>query len=123
MKFLGSAVVVVLLSACQAHGPSELDLWTQRVDQIKVGMRREEVEKILKVPRYGYGPSTTITGGAQGCVYDVSTEYSVTVFYDYTGATRDGAGVALSTSSPDNRVIGPAVLNHRNQSEGVQPTD
>lgn len=111
MKYLGLSILVALLSACGIQSPSEANLWAERVSRIEVGMRREEVERILDISRIGYGPSTTVIGSAQGCVYLVSAAFTVTVFYDFTGATRSGAGFA----SPENRVIQPAILSHRNE--------
>ena len=79
---------------------------TECVNRIQVGMRRQQVEQIL--PRdgtSGYASTASISGGAQGVTYLVAAGYTVTVFYDYTGVPRDASGRALTTSSPDNRVL------------------
>lgn len=79
-------------------------MWTARVAQVHVGMRRAEVERILPPVVAGYR-GTTITGGAQGVHYYVAPGYSITIFYDYTGVQRDSKGLALFYESPENRVV------------------
>lgn len=88
--------------------------WTGRANQVRLGMRREEVERLL--PPYVFTPgksepgpwgyaSSTISGGAQAVSYYVAPRFRVTIFYDYTGAERDAGIVSTRHASPDNRVV------------------
>ena len=123
MKFIVVALAALALSGCQTQSEAQLKVWTERVNQITVGMRRAEVERILppyvapksnpELARYGYWIEGTISGGAKGIQYYVSPGYKVTVFYDYTGIPRDATGRALSTDSPDSRVIQPVELSYQ----------
>lgn len=108
--------LALALAGCESSRIAEAATegqWAERVSRIQIGMRRQEVESILQVPQAtSYQSSTTKTGSAQGVVYFVAPGYTVTVFYDYSGVPRDANGNALSTNSPDNRVIQRAELNH-----------
>ncbi|HYC71425.1 MAG TPA: hypothetical protein VEB66_09480 [Opitutaceae bacterium] len=94
-------------SAAAEPTQKTLQLWTERVNQVRVGMRREEVERILPRARTEYTESTTLSGGAQGVQYYVAPGIKVTIFYDYTGTPR---GSLSAVRSPDNRVIQAPVL-------------
>jgi hypothetical protein len=114
----------VIADESPSHGTNPaaiLKLWTTRVDLIHVGMRREEVERILTSPAAGYFAgyvrATTITGSSQGIIYYVAPGLWVTVFYDYTGVPRDSTGRSLAHESPENRVIAPPKLEQRSANE------
>ena len=92
--------------------PEDLNRWNERMAQVHVGMRREDVERVLMIDAAGAGYSgeTTITGGAQGVRYPVASDYSIIVFYDYTGSTHLNG--SHSSRSPENRVIEAPKLEH-----------
>src|SRR5215216_3376299 len=79
-----------------------LAFWADRVNQVRVGMRREEVERLLPLPLTGYTEGTTFTGSAQGVQYFVAPGFKITIFYDYTGGTHG--------KSPENIVVQAPVL-------------
>jgi len=118
------AAVIILSFAGLAVGfaqpVQDLKYWQERAAQVQVGMRREEVERILPLyipPGGGYGAATTITGGAQGVTYNIAPGYRVILFYDYTGIPRDATGKALQYQSPDNRLLEPVKLRPTGVSE------
>ena len=101
--------------------PEDLRRWNERLAQVHVGMRREEVERVLMTdaagrPRAGRDyEEATITGGTQGVRYPVASDYSIIVFYDYTGT--DSANEAHALRSPENRVIEAPRLERQAPSE------
>lgn len=121
MKFVVVTLLAVSgLTAGFAQPVQDLTFWMERVAQVRTGMRREEVERILPPyipPGGGYGAGTTINGGAQGVTYDIAPGYTVIIFYDYTGIPRDATGRALQYQSPDNRVLAPVKLRPTRASE------
>ncbi len=114
MKFV--AVIVLAASAlgvCRAQPVQDLKYWAERAQQIHVGMRREDVERILPPyvpPEGGYTAKTGFTSSSQGVTYTVAPGYTVIVFYDYTGIPRDADDQASQHYSPDNRVLEPVKI-------------
>lgn len=107
-------------AVAQADAPKS-EYWEARVKQVRVGMTRGEVERLL--PPYSpskgetwnsiYTGRTTIgTGGAQGNAYYVAPGWHVSACYDYAGIPRDAHGTALpgSTVHPTNRLLSPVTL-------------
>ena len=94
--------------------------WEQRAKEVKIGMRRAEVERLLPsysrptVPGEDFRRFSTLTGGTgggQGVRYHVSEDVEVIVSYDYTGVPRgDATGTAIDCSSPENRVTAPVQI-------------
>ncbi len=107
--------VVLLAAGCRTPAPvaasSDESIWTARAAQIQVGMRREEVEKILQQSpeKIGFGPMTVITGGMQAVNYRVAPDWIIVVAYDYTGLQRGPKGEVIE--SPDNRVVSPPEMH------------
>ena len=104
----------------QADAPKR-EYWEARVKQVRVGMTRGEVERLLppyspgkgETWNYIYTGRTTIgTGGAQGNTYYVAPGWHVSACYDYAGIPRDANGTALpeSTRHADNRLRGPVKI-------------
>jgi len=109
------AAVIILFFAGLAVGfaqpVQDLKFWEERAAQVQVGMRREEVERIL--PHYvppggGAGEFALISGGAQGVTYNISPDYKVILFYDFTGIPRNATGQQFR--SQDNRLLAPVKL-------------
>ena len=108
--------IVLLVAGCHTQAPvaapSDESIWTARAAQIQVGMRREDVEKILQQPpEIGFGPMTIFTGGMQAVNYRVSSDWIIVVAYDYTGLQRGPQGEVLKIDSPDNRVVSPPEMH------------
>lgn len=107
--------VVLLAAGCRTTAPvaasSDESIWTARAAQIQVGMRREEVERILQQfpEKIGFGPMTVITGGMQAVNYRVAPDWIIVVAYDYTGLQRGSEGEVIA--SPDNRVVSPPEMH------------
>jgi hypothetical protein len=108
-----------------ADGPHfQRRFWEGRIANVKLGMTRAEVEKLLPPyqsppfphPDALYGGQTTLgTGGCQVNSYYVSPGWEVSVCYDYAGIPRDDQGRAKGheTRFPENRVNGPVRLHWR----------
>lgn len=101
---------------------NERAFWEARFNQVRIGMRRAEVERLL--PLYVAPPneaetspyniySVNMAGGGQSILYYVSPGWQVTIFHDYTGVPRDAAGNATDPKSPENRVIELGKLEYR----------
>jgi hypothetical protein len=88
-----------------------------KVAKISVGMKRSDVERIL--PSYSGGIGIG-SGGSQTEIYFVDETWQVSVGYDYTGVPRDENGKALSSMSPDNRVLTAPVLSKRTNGHGLE---
>lgn len=109
--------LILLAAGCRTTPPdvasSDESIWAGRAAQIKVGMRREEVEQILRQSQetIGFGPMTVLTGGMQAVNYRVSPNWVIVVAYDYTGVRPEPVGEVLQTASPDNRVLLPPAMH------------
>ena len=101
------------LAASFAQPVQDFKFWQERVAQVHVGMRREEVERILPPydpPEGGSTVRSGFTSEEQGISYAVAPPYTVFVSYDYTGVPRDAQGKILERYSPDNRLLRPVKL-------------
>jgi hypothetical protein len=100
------------------------EYWKARSKQVRVGMTRREVERLL--PPYSLNPDelwneiyagggTFGSGGSQVNLYYVAPGWQVTACYDYTGIPRDAAGTALPgrLEHADNRLLTPIKLEWR----------
>jgi hypothetical protein len=84
MRYLG-LMILCIASWAWADSPSE-SAWNSSVHAIKLGMSRQEVEKVL-APAKDTGVISMFAGG-QLSEYKLGKLPKVTVWYDYTGATR-----------------------------------
>src|ERR1051326_517542 len=85
MRYLGLMILCIASWAWADPPPSE-SAWTSSVHAIKLGMSREEVEKLL-APAKDTGVISMFAGG-QLSEYKLGKLPKVTVWYDYTGATK-----------------------------------
>ncbi|HLK57931.1 MAG TPA: hypothetical protein VKU00_15295 [Chthonomonadaceae bacterium] len=83
--------------------------WGEKIAQVKPGMRRSEVEKLLPRSR-SMVYETFIQGGSQVVAYWLDPHWKVRIAYDYTGIPRNAEGKALSYESADNRVLNTPTL-------------
>jgi len=108
MKILSAATCLSAISLGLGLGCASTDgrrsEWQTRIEQIHVGMKRGDVERIL--PPCCWSPHHSIfSGGAQGVTYWVDPHWKVSILYDYTGIPRDSSGQALSHESAENKVL------------------
>ena len=93
--------------------------WQSKINQVRVGMTRSEVERLL--PQHPSSPLTrTVTGSTQGETYWVDPLWKVAVVYDYTGIPRDSSGKALSHESPGNKVLAIPTLTREDMPEPIK---
>jgi len=112
--------VCVLLPSCESK-PVFASPWHRKAKSISPGAKRSDVEALL--PPSGASSCKTIQGGSRGLSYWVDPLWKVVVFYDYTGVPRDEEGRALSTDSPDNRLLAPIRLYREDMPEPIQIQD
>lgn len=107
---LGHAALCMLVLGCSSTTTSNQGAhWQHHANQVTVGMTRSQVEKLL--PALPQSPHMTFKGGgSQGEVYWLDTNWLVRVTYDYTGIPRDSRGQAVSTKSPQNKLLAPPTL-------------
>jgi hypothetical protein len=92
-KYL-SLIALLLMTACSTHNeqiaPADID-WPSKVQDVAIGVTREEVMTILPAWRGPEGALlsaprvTTITGAGRADVFWVSHDWRVTVLYDHAG--------------------------------------
>ena len=64
--------------------------WMEKINQVRVGMSRAEVERLL--PPHADSPWNTIKqGGSQLTTYWLTPSWRINIAYDYTGVRRDGS--------------------------------
>lgn len=104
------AVLCMLVLGCNSTTTSNQgDHWQHQANQVTVGMTRSQVEKLL--PPLPQSPHMTLEGGgSQGESYWLDTNWLVRVTFDYTGIPRDSRGKAVSTKSPQNKLLAPPTL-------------
>ena len=102
---------------CKSEQVDNSITWSSKVADISVGMKRSDVERILPS---GCGGLMIGSGGSQTEIYFVDETWQISVGYDYTGIPRDENGKALSSTSPDNRVLTAPVLSKRTNGHGLE---
>ena len=76
--------------------------WRQRVALVRIGMRRDDVEKLL--PPYSQPEFRVANSSGYLCVYRVDERWSVAMWYDNTGARSDANGKIVSSSMGANKL-------------------
>jgi hypothetical protein len=100
---------------------AELEMYVDRVKNIILGMRREDVERMLAaydVPAHHRGfvpysralPTTPGDGTGQSTVYGIAPSWEIILSYDFTSDATSATGTTKGTTSPHNRVNRPAIL-------------
>lgn len=86
--------------------------WLQKVTQVRRGMSRSQVEKILPPhPKYSL-QSKSMMGSGQNITYQLDMHWRVSIWYDYTGAAEDENGTLSGGDSPQNKVMRLPVLEY-----------
>ena len=90
---------------------SAAEIWAMRVDEIQVGMPREEVKALL--PPYNLAPTKrNIKGDTQVITYWLDEQWKVSIEYDFTGVSKEQRA-AKSYDSPQNKVVSvPSLKKH-----------
>ncbi len=101
MKKTLAILLLTVISAFSSESEESLKLQLQ---QVKIGMTRAEVEKIVQ--RQKSSPLSAIgTGGARFETFWIDPHWKISIGYDYTGIPRDKEGKARDHVSLENKVV------------------
>ncbi len=128
MKIIITILMLVTFSMAGDRSEEALRL---RLNQVKIGMTRAQVNKII--PKYKGSPkSVIINGSAQFETYWIDQRWKVSIWFDYTGVTRDKSGKALEHENLRNKLLSkpqliredmPAPIPWIQETEQVEASD
>lgn len=108
---LAATLCSAVVGGASLHGANP-DHWRRQVAQVTLGMPRGEVEKLLP-PHPKSLLTMSGTGGSQSVTYWLDEHWCVSIAYDYTEVPRGAKGVALDTTSPQNKVLTKPILTQK----------
>ena len=97
-------MAILLLTVFSAFASESEESLKLQLQQVKIGMTRAKVEKIVHRQKFSPG-SAIISGGAQFETYWIDPHWKISIGYDYTGIPRDKEGKALDHVSLENKVV------------------
>lgn len=112
MKILLTLVAICLAQSCVSPGDAGMGKWEDRIAQVRVGMERGEVERLLPL----FAPHGEAgTGGSKCISYWVDEHWMVGVQYDHhmTLEERNARQPDAGTYSLHNRVVSAPVLTRK----------
>ena len=103
MKRLWPILILAALHTAYADDAARKQ-WEDKIALLTNGMTRAQVEEIF--PIYP-GPQRTIgSGGGYSFTYNVDSETTISLSYDYSGHQADSSGNTINAYNPSNRLLG-----------------